>query len=258
MSVTRGEFLKSLGKSLPGMVLGSGAVAMQKLFTKIAAAGGEPGSPVMKPLPEPRTYPKPAAMEIITCSSAARPQIALTFDDGPTPGVTERILDELKQRGAQATFFMIGQRILAAPDLARRVVAEGHEVGNHTYTHPKLTGLPPLRAEEEIQKTQDVIHDVLGLQPAWFRPPYGDFRGNLAPLVTRRGMRVVMGNVDPADWSQPGEDKIIEVITRDARPGAIAICHDMHAQTANAVGRVLDNLIAAGLTPVTLSALLAR
>jgi len=258
MSVTRGEFLKSLGKSLPGMVLGGGAVAMQKLFTKIAAVGGEPESSVMKPLPEPRTYPKPTPMEIINCSPAARPQIALTFDDGPTPGVTDRILDELKQRGAHATFFMIGGRIAKAPDLARRVVAEGHDVGNHTFTHPKLTELPPMRAEEEIQKTQDVIHDVLGLQPAWFRPPYGDFRDNLAPLVTSRNMRIVMGNVDPADWSKPGEDKIIEVITRDAKPGAIAICHDMHAQTANAIGAVLDKLIAAGLQPVTLSELMAR
>jgi peptidoglycan/xylan/chitin deacetylase (PgdA/CDA1 family) len=115
-----------------------------------------------------------------------------------------------------------------------------------------------MRAEEEIQKTQDVIHDVLGLQPAWFRPPYGDFRDNLAPLVTSRNMRIVMGNVDPADWSKPGEDKIIEVIARDAKPGAIAICHDMHAQTANAIGAVLDQLIAAGLQPVTLSELMAR
>ena len=254
MSVTRGEFLKSLGKAMPGMVLGTGAVAAQKLFTKIAAVSGEP---VMMPLPEPRTYPKPAAMDIIQCSLAGRPQIALTFDDGPTPGVTDRILDELKQRGAHATFFMIGRNIAAAPDLARRVAAEGHDIGNHTYTHPKLTELPPKRAEEEIQKTQDIIREVIGIQPAWFRPPYGDFRDNLAPLVTSRGMRIVMGNVDPSDWSKPGEEKIIAALKRDAKPGAIAICHDFCEQTSNAIGTVLDNLIAAGLQPVTLTALLA-
>ena len=258
MSVTRGEFLKSLGKSLPGMVLGSGAVAVQKIIGKIAAVGGEPEAPAMTKLPEPRTYPKAAALEIIHCGPSVRSQIALTFDDGPTPGVTERILDEFKQRGLHATFFMIGRRIAAAPDLARRVVAEGHEVGNHTFTHPKLTELPPALVEEEIQKTQDVIAGTLGLQPAWFRPPYLAFRQELGAFVHNRGMRVVEANVDPSDWSQPGEDKIIEVITRDAKPGAIVICHDMHAQTANAIATVLDRLVAAGLTPVTLSKLMAE
>jgi peptidoglycan/xylan/chitin deacetylase (PgdA/CDA1 family) len=220
----------------------------------MAAASGEP---VMTPLPEPRTYPKPAPLEIVHSGPAARNQIALTFDDGPTPGVTDRILDEFKMRGLHATFFMIGRRIAAAPELARRVVAEGHEVGNHTFTHPKLTDLAPASAEEEIQKTQDIISETLGLRPAWFRPPYLAFRRDLAPLVVSRGMQIVEGNVDPADWSQPGEEKIIEVISRDAKPGSIALCHDMHAQTANAIGAVLDRLVAAGLTPVTLSTLMA-
>jgi peptidoglycan/xylan/chitin deacetylase (PgdA/CDA1 family) len=257
MSVTRGEFLKSLGKSLPGMALGTGAVAAQKLISKMAAAAGESASPAMAKLPEPRTYPKPAALEIITCGPSARNQIALTFDDGPTSGVTDRILDAFKQRGLQATFFMIGERIVAAPELARRVVAEGHEVGNHTFTHPKLTELPPDRVEEEIQKTQDIIAKTLGLQPAWFRPPYLAFRQDMASFAHNRGMRVVEANVDPSDWSEPGEEKIIEVITRDAKPGAIVLCHDMHAQTANAIAMVLDRLMAAGLTPVTLSKLMA-
>ena len=251
MSVTRGEFLKSLGKSLPGMVLGSGTVAMQKLIGKIATVGGEPEAPAMTRLPE------PAPLEIIHSGPSVRNQIALTFDDGPTPGVTERILDEFKQRGLHATFFMIGQRIAAAPDLARRVVAEGHEAGNHTFTHPKLAELPLARAEEEIQNTQDVISGTLGIHPSWFRPPYGSFRPDQAPLVHSRGMRIVSGNVDPRDWSQPGEEHIIDVIARDAKSGAIIICHDMHAQTANAIGTVLDKLIAAGLTPVTLTSLMA-
>jgi peptidoglycan/xylan/chitin deacetylase (PgdA/CDA1 family) len=257
MSVTRGEFLKSFGKALPGMVLGSGAVAAHKLFSKMAAVAGEPGEPIMTPLPRPNAEAKPAVFEIIECGPSTRPHIALTFDDGPNPGVTDRILDELQKRGAKATFFMIGERIAASPELARRVVAEGHDVANHTYTHPKLTEVPPARVEEELQKTQDIIHDVLGVQATWFRPPYLTFRRDLAPHVQRRGLRVVTGNVDPADWSQPGEEKIIEVITQKATPGSIVICHDMYAQTANAIGTILDRLLAAGLTPVTLSTLMA-
>ncbi len=256
MSVTRGAFLKSLGKSLPGMVLGGGAVAAQKLFNKMAAVSGEPADLPAAPA-NPATAPKPATLEIINHGPAVRNHVSLTFDDGPTPGVTDRILDEFKKRGLHATFFMIGQRIAASPELARRVVAEGHEVGNHTFTHPKLSEMPNARAEEEIQKTQDIIAATLSLKPAFFRPPYLAFRPDQAPLVDQRGMGIVYGNVDPSDWSQPGEEKIIEVITRDAKPGSIAICHDMHAQTANAIGTVLDRLVAAGLTPVTLSTLMA-
>ena len=257
MPVTRGEFLKSLGKSLPGMVLGTGAVAAHKLISKIAAAAGEPEAPLMTRLPAPRASPQPAALEVVTTGPVTRNQIALTFDDGPTPGVTDRILDEFQRRGLHATFFMIGQRLAAAPDLARRVLAEGHEVGNHTFTHPKLTDLPPALAGEEIQKTQDVIAETLGIQPAWFRPPFLAFRRDLAPLVHDRGMRVVEASVDPSDWSQPAEEKIIETITRGAHAGSIVICHDLHAQTANAIGAVLDKLVAAGLKPVTLSKLMA-
>lgn len=257
MSVTRGEFLRSLGKSLPGLVLGSGAVVAQKLFSKMAAVSGEPPALAPRsPLPEAQPSRATATVETISSGPAAGNRVALTFDDGPTPGVTDRILDEFRQRGLHATFFMIGQRIAAEPDLARRVLAEGHEIGNHTYTHPKLTDLPPAKVEEEVQKTQDIAADLLGLTPRWFRPPYFAFRGNLAPIVQSRGLRIVHGSVDPADWSQPGEEHILNVVTRECKAGSIVICHDLNAQTANAIGRILDALMQAGLTPVTLSNLM--
>ncbi len=250
--VSRGTFLRSFGKSVTGMALGTGvATAAQALANRLAAvspADGETAPEQKLPAsPDPFIYNGPTNGN----------QIALTFDDGPTPGVTDRILDEFRQRNLHATFFMIGRNIAAAPDLARRVVAEGHEIASHTFTHPKLTDLPPARVEEEIQKTHDIISETLGLQPLWFRPPYLAFRRDLAPFVLTRNMKIVEGNIDPADWSQPGEEKIIDVLTRDATPGAIAICHDLHAQTANAIGAVLDRLIANGLTPVTLSMLFA-
>lgn len=256
MSVTRGAFLKSLGKSLPGMVLGSGTVAAQKLFAKMAAVSGQPETPPAKIAAAPPAQVNPAPVEFIDHGPADSNRIALTFDDGPTPGVTDRILDELKQRGAYATFFMIGERIAAAPDLARRVVAEGHEVANHTFTHPKLSELSDAQAAAEIQKTLDVMAEVLGQRPAWFRPPYLAFRPDQGHLVLSLGMGIVTGNVDPRDWSQPGEDHILSVVVRDASPGSIIICHDMHAQTANAVGPMLDRLLEKGLAPVTMSTLM--
>jgi peptidoglycan/xylan/chitin deacetylase (PgdA/CDA1 family) len=260
MSVTRGQFLKALGKSLPGMVLGTGAAAAQKLFSKMAAAG-ETGTPDAG-LPEPRTYarsaaaPTPAPLEIIRQGPPEGSRVALTFDDGPTPGVTDRILDELQRRGAQATFFMIGRNIAAAPELAQRVLAEGHEIAHHTFTHPKLSELSDAAAAEEIQKTFDVMASVLGHRPRWFRPPYLAFRPDQGHLVHNNGMRIVAGDVDPADWSQPGEARILGTIARDTKQGSIIICHDMYAQTANALAAILDHFEAGGFRPVTLSALL--
>ena len=255
MSVTRGDFLKQLGKSLPGMVLGSGvAFAAQKVLGKVVAASGAMEGPEA---PVTREAAADAEIEFIRHGPLDRPQVALTFDDGPTPGVTDLILDELKRRDLKATFFMIGQRIAAAPDLARRVLDEGHDIGNHTYTHPKLTTMCDAEVVAEIERTQDAIAEHLHYGSAWFRPPYGMLRQNQAHLLQARGLGIVMWNVDPRDWSQPGESKIIETILKESKPGSIIVCHDSHRQTADSLPGAVTGLLDRGLTPVTLSKLLA-
>jgi peptidoglycan/xylan/chitin deacetylase (PgdA/CDA1 family) len=265
MSITRGEFLKSLRKSLPGMVLGGGvAAAAQKVLSKMAAASGateteipSPAAAANQPVAElASTTTQAAKIEFITHGPPDGNRIALTFDDGPTPGVTDRILDELQKRKLHATFFMIGERIAAAPELARRVLAEGHEIGNHTCTHPNLTKLPDAQVEAEIEKTQDIMAAVLRQRAKWFRPPYGALRQNQAGMPANRGLRIVLWNVDPADWSQPGEDKITGTVLAETKSGSIVICHDLHAQTANSLGPILDGFEKRGLTPVTLSELM--
>jgi peptidoglycan/xylan/chitin deacetylase (PgdA/CDA1 family) len=257
MSVTRGDFLKQLGKSLPGMVLGGGvAAAAQKVLGKVAAASGGSEVPSSTSLAKP-VMVKDNKIGFTKNGPSHGNRIALTFDDGPTPGVTDRILDELKQRNLHATFFMIGQRIAAAPDLARRVLAEGHEIGNHTYTHPNLTTLPAVQVDAEIQMTEDVIADVLQHRCRWFRPPYGALRQNQTDMLMARGLGVVLWNVDPADWSQPGEDHISSTVLSETKPGSIILCHDAHAQTANCIGPILDGLIQRSFALTTLSELLA-
>lgn len=256
MSITRGEFLKALRKSIPGMVLGGGvATVAHKLLGKMAAASGatEIPSPAAAAKPEPAQNAK---IEFITSGPADGKRIALTFDDGPTPGVTDLILDELKRRKLHATFFMIGERIARAPDLARRVLAEGHEIGNHTFTHPKLSTLADEQIEAEIQKTQDIMGEVLNHRAAWFRPPYGTLRQNQAGLVARRGLGIVLWNVDSQDWSQPGEAKIAEMVLTESKPGSIILCHDRYEQTAHGIGPILDGLLERGFAPATLSELL--
>jgi peptidoglycan/xylan/chitin deacetylase (PgdA/CDA1 family) len=256
MSVSRGKFLKDLGKSLPGMVLGGGmAKAAQTLLAKVAAVSDPEPAPIAKTQ---NSSVQNAKIDFITSGPSAGNRIALTFDDGPTPGVTEFILDALKQRQLRATFFMIGNRIAAAPELARRVLAEGHEVGNHTFTHAKLTALSDSAAMQEIQKTQEVIQEVLNLRAAWFRPPYGALRQNQAAIARSLGLRVLLWSVDAADWSQPGEAKIIETVLAETKPGSIIICHDLHQQTVNALPSILDGLCERGFIFSTVSDLLSK
>jgi len=259
-SVTRGKFLKALGKSLPGMVLGGGvATAARTFLGKMAAASGAtqfPASPsAVAANPE---IALGANIEFITSGPPGGNRVALTFDDGPTPGITELILDELRWRKLHATFFMIGQRIAAAPDLARRVLAEGHEVGSHTFTHAKLTTLADPQAEEEIQKTQDILAEALNHRAAWFRPPYGVLRQNQAALLAKRGLGIALWSVDSQDWSHPGEAKIIGTVLAEAKPGSIILCHDLHRQTADAMGPILDGLLERGFTFATLSELMRQ
>jgi len=257
MSVTRGTFLKELGKSIPGMVLGSGvATAAHKLLGKMAAASGATEFPA--PAPTVAAKPEGTKVEFITSGPPDGNRIALTFDDGPTPGVTDLILDELQKRKLHATFFMIGQRVATTPDLARRVLAGGHEVGNHTFTHPNLTTLADHAIDAEIQKTQDIMDKMLNHRPAWFRPPYGALHQNQAAMLARRGLGIVLWSVDSKDWSQPGEAKIVGTVLAETKPGSIILCHDLHRQTADGVGAILDGLLERGFTFATLSALMRR
>ena len=129
------------------------------------AASPASSSPASTPnTPKPATY---------SSCHVDGPYIAMTFDDGPSPDNTTRLLDILKQRNIKVTFFMIGPNVVAHPEIARRALAEGHEIGNHSWTHPQLSKLSDLRVAEEITKTQEAIKNACGFTPTLLRPPYG-------------------------------------------------------------------------------------
>ncbi|MDX6767499.1 MAG: polysaccharide deacetylase family protein [Candidatus Methylacidiphilales bacterium] len=185
-------------------------------------------------------------------------RLALTFDDGPTPGVTEIVLKELARRSIPATFFMIGRNADAYPSLAKEVAAAGHEIGNHSYTHPALSGLSEERVNYELQKTQDVLEGINGRPPAWFRPPYGAFRRDQGPIPRCKSLGVALWSVDPRDWSRPGSSTIVQRVVSAAAPGSIVLLHDLHSQTAEACGAMLDQLMEKDFQFVRLSQLLGE
>ena len=210
--------------------------------------------------PAPRAEQSPEALKPATYSSAHvdGPYIAMTFDDGPSPETTPRLLDILKQRNIKVTFFMIGQNAERNPDLVRRILAEGHEIGNHSWTHPQLSKLSDDRVTQEITKTQEAIKNASGFTPTTLRPPYGAITPRQrAWIESQFGLNIILWSVDPFDWKRPGPSVITQRILSGARPGAIILSHDIHKQTVDAMPATLDALLAKGFKFVTVSQLLA-
>ncbi|GAA4263685.1 hypothetical protein GCM10022255_110470 [Dactylosporangium darangshiense] len=180
-------------------------------------------------------------------------QIALTIDDGPDPQYTPRMLALLAKYGIQATFCMIGRAAAAHPDLVKQVVAAGHHVANHTYTHPlNLTKLPDAQIRAELHRASDAINTASGgHQPTLFRAPGGAWSAAVLSECGALGMRALDWSVDPRDWSRPGVQHIVDTILTRTRPGAIILEHDgggNRDQTLSALAIALPRLVDAGYT----------
>src|SRR3954449_2859795 len=193
-------------------------------------------------------------------------QVAITFDDGPDPRWTPKILDTLKAANVKATFFVVGVNAERYPALVRRIVNEGHEIGNHTYYHPNLALCWPEHIRLELNATQLLLEPLTGRATTLFRPPYAADTGptelsELAPLKIAEDLNylVVLENIDPQDWARPGADIILQRIKQQRRDGNIILLHDAggdRSQTVEALPRVLDWLHTRGDTIVPLSTLL--
>lgn len=153
--------------------------------------------------------------------------MALTFDDGPSPLYTGRVLALLRQYGVTATFFMIGSNIQKYPDVLRQVLAEGHQVGNHTWTHPDLGTLSATEVRDEIERTSDIIAQTGRTgQPTLFRAPGGFFTRASMRVCATLGLQPVSWSVDPRDWSNPGVHTITDRVLAHAHSGSIVLEHD--------------------------------
>lgn len=192
------------------------------------------------------------------------PYIAMTFDDGPDAVLTPRLLDILKERHIHATFFVLGQRVQEHPEILQRAVAEGHEIGNHSWDHPQLTKLAEGGLQHQMGDTSAIIKQAIGHTPILMRPPYGATNPRLNRAFEKEyGMKVILWSVDPFDWKNPGpkvvESRILSGWKESggAKPGAIILSHDIHKGTIEAMPETIDALLAKGYKFVTVSELLA-
>ena len=150
-----------------------------------------------------RTLPEGKKSVYNRCETT-QPVIAITFDDGPDPVLTPRLLDLLKARGIHATFFMVGRNVSAFPDVVKRIVAEGHEVANHSWSHPMLTQLSQQSVESQMRRTHDAIVKACGVAPLVYRPPYGAIgMSQRARIEKSFGYSAILWDVDPLDWQKP-------------------------------------------------------
>ena len=138
-------------------------------------------------------------------------KVALTFDDGPDPITTGKIVDTLSRYRVKATFFFVGWRAITYSDVAKKVVGAGHEIGNHSYSHADLVDLDLEEARREIRKAQNAIKSATGTTPKWFRPPYGSYNDDIRAIAKEEGASIVLWNLTPDDWKNPGEAVIRNV-----------------------------------------------
>ena len=195
-----------------------------------------------------------AALGTLPEKMAQASAIALTFDDGPNPQATPRILDALRESRTVATFFLLGRHVARWPELARRVADEGHVIGNHGWHHRKLHTQPPASVRRDLELGTSAIADATGVRPAVFRAPHG-FRAPWVTSIARSlGQRTIGWSLGVWDTALPGADAIVERTVNGTRAGSILLLHDGdgydalgdRSQTAAAVPRIVTTLRALG------------
>ncbi|WP_406431294.1 polysaccharide deacetylase family protein [Streptomyces sp. NBC_00631] len=183
--------------------------------------------------------------------------VALSFDGGPSP-TTPKLLDILKQRGLHATFFVQGRgHISKYPDILRRIADEGQEIGNHTWTHPRLTDLDEADARAELTRTQDAIEKITGRRPVLMRPPEGRTNRKVAKICKELGLAQVLWSVTAKDYETTDSALITKRVLDQTHRDGIILLHDLHKGTVPAVPGILNALEQRGYTIVTVSQLLA-
>ncbi|MBS4202390.1 polysaccharide deacetylase family protein [Bacillus sp. FJAT-49732] len=182
--------------------------------------------------------------------------VALTFDDGPSKKVTPQVLQVLKEHNAKATFFMLGTQVDYYPDLALEIAEEGHEIGNHSKSHPNLRNMGIQQIKEELDYTTNKIKEATGITPKLIRPPYGSYNDSVIKYAKDHDDSIILWSVDSLDWKSRNAKAVNDVVQKEITNGAIVLMHDIHQETADALPQLLTALESEGYQFVTVSQLL--
>ena len=180
--------------------------------------------------------------------------VALTFDDGPRRATTALLLDGLQERGASATFFLVGEQLAGNEDLVLRMVQEGHQIGNHTWSHKSLLKGNKEDFTAEIQRVTAALNQLVGLDSYWIRPPYGQISTECMKIAA---VPLVKWSVDPRDWENRDSERIVQAVLENIEPGSVVLLHDIYPTSVAAALQLVDQLTAWGYEFVTVEELLA-
>lgn len=179
--------------------------------------------------------------------------VALTFDDGPHSVYTKKLLEGLKKRGIKVTFFLMGSNIEGNEELVRQMKQDGHLIGNHGYRHVQMTEEGAEKVRESVEKTGKIIEEIIGEEPEYLRPPYGDWNEELEEEI---GMTPVLWSLDSLDWKLKDTGKIIHQVLKDVKDGDIILLHDIFPSSVEAALELIDILQKEGYVFVTADELL--
>jgi len=221
------------------------------------ALGAEPA---VRPAQTSAEKPPAPAKESATTFSSVHvdgPYIAMTFDDGPSAVLTPKLLDVLAAHHIKATFFVIGENVAEHPEIVARAAREGHEIANHSWSHPNFGKMSQESVRSQLQRTDDAIKNATGKSPTLLRPPYGSITEREKRWIHDEfGYEIILWDVDPLDWKRPGPAVVRNRILKETRPGSIVLSHDIHPGTIEAMPSTLDELETKGFKFVTVSELI--
>jgi len=228
----------------------------------------KPATPAPAAPAEHSGYALPADAPAPTAANASKitysqchvegPYIAMTFDDGPSKEQTPRLLDMLKQRGLKATFFVCGQCVAEFPQIAKRIVDEGHEIASHSWNHPNLIPMSESAVRDQLDRTHAIVKQSTGVEMKMFRPPYGNFTQRQKNWAfATYGYKTILWDVDTLDWQHRNPAKTEAIALAQTRAGSIVLQHDIHKTTVDAMPATLDGLMGKGFKFVTVSELVA-
>ncbi len=203
-----------------------------------------------------KEYPSKSKSGKICQNPQADKMVALTFDDGPNSVMTQKYLAILSKYDVPATFFVLGQYVLKSPEAAKAIVADGHEIGSHSWYHHNLPKKEDDFITKDFQKTTDIFQETLGQHPMLFRPPYGSIDDRVAAAATAQSMLTVFWSLDPEDWQAKDADTVVKKVTENVKSGDIILLHENRKVTLAALPEIIEKLQADGYQLVTVSRLL--
>ncbi|GCE26757.1 hypothetical protein KDA_22410 [Dictyobacter alpinus] len=217
-------------------------------------------TPTVKIINDKLATPAPEVVgQVFSQGNSDKPEIALTFDDGPNPAATQQVLDILKRYHVHATFFCIGENVQSYPALVAQEQADGNIVGNHTWNHPDLTKASVTEVQKQLMDTNSELKSATGTTPTLFRPPYGAIDAAVKQQAAQQHLQPVLWDIDTQDWSMPGTRSIVNAVLDHAGNGDVVLMHDGggdRTQTIAALPQIIEGLQQKGFNLVTIPQLM--